>query len=795
MRRRYNIFISSTFKDLDAERDVIKYDVISLLNNKYLNRGIEFHVVDLRFGINTEDMTEEESQNTVLNVCLSMIDSSRPFFISLLGNRYGWIPDDDRMTAVLSRLSEEKRRLVVDGKGCSVTELEILYGALGSNGENIDRCLFFIRDQKSYNGMSEKQTDLFNDGHTDKLESLKTRVHDMLKSKGKQNAYIPYELSWDSENKAFSKLETFRELVFKYLCDEIDSEIEELSKPINWYEYARNMTDFRIHQNCDGSVELYDLQSIKNESRLLISGSTGSGKSVLLSQLFLSFKNCTNIYPLISMIGVAPEVTSLNNILYLWVNELEENLSLDCTSDVVLNEKNPYKKLYDRFNELIGVYEDKGIHIVCLLDGLSSIAKTELGMVDFMWLSSHVDLICTCDSNSAICDRVRKAVNHELTLDTLRFDIKKLVSSNESFYGIMLPDYLKKMMEKDGVSPMYVKLFMIMVSKLTTTDFNAIRSASTGSDIEKINTYIVNLYKSLPKDLISAFCSVVTFISDRMSVPWLNDAVVYIASSRTGLRESDLEHLFNTCWDGLKFKVFMNIFEGIFSLDHITKQWTFNNDYLCKAMASKTYAKKLCKLVASYPDHDSMKKSYIAYYSTLASDSCVAERYLCTDEAYDSDRAKGYWASESISRICNETDHINLVSELIASLSDVSKIRYLYALINSLSIYLRKEWYITFAQKFAGLLDSAREPKDIYALAGILNSAAIYFKLDREYKRHYERVIDAACAAYKKCYEMDHKYADVRNMYKVALTNHADILCEKGDFDAALAIFQSLDKI
>ena len=780
---------------MDAERDVIKYDVISLLNDRYLNRGMEFHAVDLRFGVNTENMTEKDSQNTVLDVCLSMIDSSRPFFISLLGNRYGWIPDDDRMSAVLSRLSEEKRRLVVGSRGCSVTELEILYGALGSNGENIDRCLFFIRDQKSYDGMSEKQTSVFNDSHAEKLDSLKSRVYSVLKSKGKENAYIPYELSWDSENEKFSKLEIFRDLVYKHLCEEIDSEIDEFSKPINWYEYARYVTGFRVHQYCDEAVNLYNLQSVETKSRLLISGSTGMGKSVLLSQLFLNFKKSADVYPLISMIGVTSDVTSLNNILYLWVNELEENLSLDCTPDAVLEENNPYKKLYDRFNELIEIYENKGIRIVCLIDGLSSISKTELGLVDFMWLSSSVGLICTCDSNSAICDRARNAVDHELSLDALRFDVKELVSSNESSYGIMLPDYLRQLMGTDSVSPMYVKLFIIMVSNLTATDFNAIRSATVGSDIEKINAYIINLYQSLPKDFASAFRSVVSFIADRMFAPWLNDTVVYLASSRTGLRESDLAVLSGAYWDELKFKVFMNIFRGFFSVDQITKQWTFNSDYLCYAIASRAYTKELCKLVASYSDHDSMKRNYLAYYSTLATDSSVADRYLCTDEAYSPDRASGYWSPESISRICNETDHVNLVSEMIASLSDVSKIRYLYALINSLSIYLRKEWYITFAQKFAGLLDSAREPKDIYALAGILNSAAMYFKLDREYKRHYERVIDAACAAYKKCYEMDDKYADVRNMYKVALTNHADILCEKGDFDAALAIFQSLDKI
>lgn len=799
MSRRYNIFISSTFKDMDAERDVIKYDVISLLNNRYLKYGVEFRAVDLRFGINTEKLTEEESQNVVLDVCLSMIDSSRPFFIALIGNRYGWIPCGDRMFAVLSRLSDEKRKLVADGKGCSVTELEILYGALGANGENIDRCLFFVRDSKSYDGMSEKQYNIYTDDHGDKLDSLKTRVYDLLVTKGKQNAYIPYRLSWDAEKKKFSNLDVFREIVFKHLCDEIDLEIENLSKPLEWYEYARTLINFNVIKSCDETIDLYDLQSIEDKCdryrRLLISGSTGSGKSVLLAHLFQKFNKHMGVYPLISMMGVTPEVTSLNNILYLWITELEKHLSLKCTSDDVLRGNNPYKILYDRFYEIVSIYESKGIRIVCFLDGLSTVSKTELGLVDFLWLSHNVNLVCTCDSNSSVYDRVRKSVNHEINLDELKFSIRELVINKETSYGIMLPDYLERMMESDGVTPLYLNLFMIMISNMTAKDFEIMRSTTSGSEIEKINTYIVKLYQNLPRNLVTAFRSVVSFISDRISAIWLNDVVVYIASSRTGLRESDLELLLGSQWDELKFTIFMSMFRDFFYVDKITKQWSLSSETLCSSIATKDCTKELCSLVASYPNQDSMKRNYLAYYSVLAADVQVADSYLCTIDAYSTERVMGFWSAESISRICNEKEHLSLVSTMINALPAVSKIRFFYALINSLSIYMQKEWYVTFSSQYTELLDSVKEPMDIYALANILNSAALHFKLNIEYRKLYEQVVAAASAAYKKCFEIDPEYSDVKNMYKIALMSHADILCEKGDFNTALTILQSLDKI
>ena len=44
--------------------------------------------VDLRWGI-----TEEEAhQGKVLPICLAEIDRARPFFMGLLGERYGWVP-------------------------------------------------------------------------------------------------------------------------------------------------------------------------------------------------------------------------------------------------------------------------------------------------------------------------------------------------------------------------------------------------------------------------------------------------------------------------------------------------------------------------------------------------------------------------------------------------------------------------------------------------------------------------------------------------------------------------------
>ena len=62
-----------------------------------------------------------------LEVCLSQIDGSRPFFVCLLGSRYGWVPPG-------AFVSDAKRRFQgLDAfSRYSVKHLEILHGAFGS---------------------------------------------------------------------------------------------------------------------------------------------------------------------------------------------------------------------------------------------------------------------------------------------------------------------------------------------------------------------------------------------------------------------------------------------------------------------------------------------------------------------------------------------------------------------------------------------------------------------------------------------------------------------------------------
>jgi telomerase protein component 1 len=91
------IFICSTFRDMHAERDQLSRIVFPELRSRCLRRGADCLGVDLRWGV-TEEEAEQEG---ALALCLQEVERCRPFFVCLLGGRFGWVPPPEEVPAPL----------------------------------------------------------------------------------------------------------------------------------------------------------------------------------------------------------------------------------------------------------------------------------------------------------------------------------------------------------------------------------------------------------------------------------------------------------------------------------------------------------------------------------------------------------------------------------------------------------------------------------------------------------------------------------------------------------------------
>ncbi len=78
------VFISSTFRDMQSERDWLVRFVFPKLRQELLQRHIHLVDVDLRWGVTSEQ--------DALSVCREVVDECRPRFLCMLGGRYGWVP-------------------------------------------------------------------------------------------------------------------------------------------------------------------------------------------------------------------------------------------------------------------------------------------------------------------------------------------------------------------------------------------------------------------------------------------------------------------------------------------------------------------------------------------------------------------------------------------------------------------------------------------------------------------------------------------------------------------------------
>ncbi len=135
--RIIRIFVSSTFRDMMRERDLLVKEVFPELRRKCAKRFVTFIEVDLRWGI-TKEQAEE---GKILPLCLAEIERCRPYFIALLGERYGALPD----TIHPEILEREPWLLEHVQNGTSVTELEVLHGVL-NNPRMQHHAFFYFRD-------------------------------------------------------------------------------------------------------------------------------------------------------------------------------------------------------------------------------------------------------------------------------------------------------------------------------------------------------------------------------------------------------------------------------------------------------------------------------------------------------------------------------------------------------------------------------------------------------------------------------------------------------------------------
>lgn len=158
--RRIRVFLSSTFQDMQQERDYLVKKTFPAIQKIAEARNVDFSVVDLRWGV-----TEEEAhQGKVLEICFNEVEETRPFFIGLIGSRYGWCPQESDIAQNKRLLNRYPQVEEYIAQGMSMTQMEMEFGAFAEQTPLYSN--FFIRDNKHRTKEDEPE----------KLQKLRERI-------------------------------------------------------------------------------------------------------------------------------------------------------------------------------------------------------------------------------------------------------------------------------------------------------------------------------------------------------------------------------------------------------------------------------------------------------------------------------------------------------------------------------------------------------------------------------------------------------------------------------------------
>src|ERR1700681_944302 len=91
--RAFRLFVSSTFVDFAAERDILQTDVFPALDAYCTARDFQFYPLDLRWGVSQEAQLDHRTTE----ICWDEVRAAKseyppPNVLIMIGDRYGFVP-------------------------------------------------------------------------------------------------------------------------------------------------------------------------------------------------------------------------------------------------------------------------------------------------------------------------------------------------------------------------------------------------------------------------------------------------------------------------------------------------------------------------------------------------------------------------------------------------------------------------------------------------------------------------------------------------------------------------------
>ncbi len=349
------MFISSTFRDMQEEREELVKQVFPQLRRLCENRGVTWGEVDLRWGV----PDEAKAEGKVLPLCLQEIEHCRPYFIGILGERYGWVPEEipEALFQTQPWLREHLHQ--------SVTALEIFHGVL-LNPEMDKHAFFYFRDPV----YAYKLPDF-----TEENPAMRERLAE-LKDKIRKSGFPVSE--------PFSTPKQLGEWVLRDLTAVIEQRYPEKSIPDS---LDRDAADHEAYSASRRSVYIgrqkyidqLDAHAAGEGPPLVVLGESGGGKSALLANWAHNWARQHKETPvLVHFIGASPDSANWMAMLRRLLGEFQRRFSVQIE---IPGQADALRMAFANALHMVAAHG----RLILVLDALNQIEDRD-GAPDLVWL-------------------------------------------------------------------------------------------------------------------------------------------------------------------------------------------------------------------------------------------------------------------------------------------------------------------------------------------------------------------------------------------------------------------------
>ena len=563
------VFVSSTFKDMQFERDELNIRLTPRINEFLLKYGENVCFSDLRWGVNTSELENEESSKKVLKVCLDEIDNAKPYMIVFIGERYGWIPS----STLLEETMEAKGIDNVPGD-ISVTNLEIEYGAL-LNPDFEGRILFYFRRPFDTSKMNEEERKIYESEsplHKEKLEALKAKILSLYPD------YVRYyDVNYDEKTKSLTGLDVLMEQIYNDLTRVFVIDYKYLNSLSNYQRAIMNSEAYfeNFYKNAyfrDHLADTVDPNSELTENfedgryedipcLRYVTGSPGMGRKTTIACLYKLAKEVNKDYVIPFVFGLDKYTEDRRCLLETLISFYEEKLGYKhykAKNVFTLADLIKYNDEHDKYHFQIFImnyHQD----IIQLLKELEFYIKEMYHTTFYIMGNSEVqDYVPYLDFAFHSDFIALEELNDEEKLEIIN---RLCQRKHKELSSMVVQEIMSK--ENSGI-PIYLSLVVERLLMLDSDDFASIRQMGDGMDA--INQYMINIVRNIGDDVYSITKELFQTLAERINLDLVMH-VLYLASHKCLLRIDQYQSFFafiNKEYNQLDFSLLVNTIPSLF---------------------------------------------------------------------------------------------------------------------------------------------------------------------------------------------------------------------------------------